>query len=132
MQLVCDTCKTDSFKASTGKKRENDIHQWVGPSMPYQKTGKISCEEMTVNYFIIFPTIVFLRHKICQLRNNYYRCKMRVYTTLERTLHFTGEEARPYCVQLALCPHLHPVCMRRQIQECLHVLRKQLKGLTRK
>ena len=41
-----------------------------------------------------------------------------------------GEDAWSYCVQLALCPHLRLVCMRRQIQECLFVLRKQPKGLT--
>ena len=28
---------------------------------------------MTINYFIIFPTAVFLGHKICQLRNSYHR-----------------------------------------------------------
>ena len=51
--------------------------------------------------------------------------------TLERTLHFRGEETLSKCVQLALCLHLRLVCMRRQIQEYLLVLRKQLKGLTK-
>ena len=47
-------------------------------------------------------------------------------------MHFTGEEAWSMCVQLAICLHLCLVCMRRQIQECLLVLRKQLKGLNKK
>ena len=62
-----------------------------------EKTGKISCE-ITINYFIIFLTAVFLGHKICQLRNNNHRLRSGVArgdcdNTLERTLHFTGEEA---------------------------------------
>ena len=55
--------------------------------------------------------------------------EIRYYTMTERTLHFTGEEARSWCVQLAICLPLRLVCMRMQIQECLLVLRKQLKGL---
>ena len=89
---------------------------------------------MTINYFIIFPTAVLPGHKISQLRSNNHRLRSGVArwecdNTLERTLHFTGEEARSSCVQLAICLHLRIVCMRRQIQEHLLVLWKRLKGL---
>ena len=33
VDLVCDTSKADSLKASTREKRVNDIHQRVGPSI---------------------------------------------------------------------------------------------------
>ena len=92
---------------------------------------------MTINYFIIFPTALIPAHMICQLRNNNHRLIIGVArgecdNTLERTLHFTGEEAHSECVQLAICLHLCLVCTRRQIQEYLLVLRKQLKRITRK
>ena len=65
----------DSLKASRREKRGDDNHRRVGPSnnCPTEKTGKISCEKMTINYFIIFPTAVFPGHKICHLRNNNHR-----------------------------------------------------------
>ena len=44
----------------------------------YRKTGKISFEKMTINYFIIFQTAVFPGHKICQLRNNNHRLRSGV------------------------------------------------------
>ena len=36
------------------------------------------------------------------------------------TLHFTGEEARSECVQLAICLHLGLVCMRRNTKIFAH------------
>ena len=42
------------------------------------KIGKISCEKITIYYFIIFPTAVFSGHKICQLRNNNHRLRSGV------------------------------------------------------
>ena len=67
---------------------------------------------------------MFPGHKIYQLRNNNHRLRSDVARgecdiTLERTLHFTGEEARSLCVQLAICLHLRLACIRRQIQEYL-------------
>ena len=118
-------------RASTREKRGDDTHRRVCPSNnSYRKTEK------TINYFFIFPT-VFPGHKICQLRNNNHRLRSGAArgecdNTLERTLHFRGEKAWSKCVQLVICLHLRLVCMRRQIQEYLLVLRKQLKGLVRK
>ena len=69
----------DSFKASTRENEEitsasGSVHQiTVVP-----KTGKISCEKMTINYFIIFSTAVFPGHDICQLRNNNNRLRSGV------------------------------------------------------
>ena len=82
-----------SLKASTREIRGKDIH------LLYRKTSKISCEKVTINYFIIFPTAVFPGHKICQLRNNNHRLRSGVArgecdNTLEGTLNFTGEEAQ--------------------------------------
>ena len=50
------------FRSKTKEKRGNNNHQRVGPSgnCRTKKTGKVSCEKMTINYFIIFPTAVFL------------------------------------------------------------------------
>ena len=77
---MCSTGWADSLKASTREKRGDDIHRWVGPSnnCRTKKIGKISCEKMTINYFIIFPTAVFPGHKICQLRNNNLRLRTGV------------------------------------------------------
>ena len=33
VDLVCDTCKVDTLKASTWDERGNDIHRRVGPSI---------------------------------------------------------------------------------------------------
>ena len=59
---------------------------------------------------------MFPGHKICQLRNNNHRLRSGVSggecdNTLERILHFRGEEARSKCVQLAICLSFVP---------CLH------------
>ena len=80
---------------NNGKSTGGSVHQiTVVP-----KIGKISCEKMTINYIISFPTVVFPGHKICKLRNNNHRlrsgaARRECDNTLERTLHFTGEEAR--------------------------------------
>ena len=68
---------------------------------------------MTINYFIIFPTAVFPGHKICQLRNNNLSSRSGVArgecdNTVERTLHFTGEDGQSECVQLVICLHFVP------------------------
>ena len=98
---MCGKCQVDSLQALTREKRGDDIHRRVCPSDNCQteKTGKISCEKMTINYFIIFPTAVFPGHKIGQLRNNSHRLRSGVAggvcdNTLERALHLKGEEAR--------------------------------------
>ena len=89
------------FKSiNKGNKRKR--HPLAGRSikyLSYRKTSKISCEKVTINYFIIFPTAVFPGHKICQLRNNNHRLRSGVArgecdNTLEGTLNFTGEEAQ--------------------------------------
>ena len=84
------------FKSISKRKTRNDIHGRVGPSNKChtKKTGKISCEKITINYFIIFPTAVFLGHKIRKLRNNNHRLRSGVTrgerdNTLEKTLYFT-------------------------------------------
>ena len=65
------------FKSiNKGKTRKH--HLAAGRSiklLSYRKTGNISCEQMTINYFIFFPTAVFPGHKICQLRNNIHRLR---------------------------------------------------------
>ena len=75
--LVCGTCQADSLKALTRGKRGNDIYLPVGPlnNCHTEKTGKVSCEKMTINYFIVFPTAVFPGHKICQRRNINHRLR---------------------------------------------------------
>ena len=90
----------EQFKSiNKGKTRRR--HPPMGRSillLLYRKTGNISCEKMTIIYFIIFQTAVFPGHMIHQLKNNNHRLRSGVAwgecdNTLERTLHFTGEEA---------------------------------------
>ena len=76
--------------------------------------------------------------KICKIRNNNHRLRSGVAreecdNTIERTLHFRGGRRSlvlvcPACDMPSFAPCLHEV----QIQKYLLVLRKQLKGLTRK
>ena len=86
---------------SINKGKTSRRHPPAGRSikyLSYRKTGKISFEKMTTNYFIIFPTAVFPGHKLCLVRNNNHRLRSGVArgecdNTLERTQHFVGEEA---------------------------------------
>ena len=60
----------EQFKSiNKGKSTGGSVHQITVD----RKTGKISCEKMTINYIISFLTAVFPGHKICQLRNNNHR-----------------------------------------------------------
>ena len=92
----------EQFKSiNKGKtRRRHPPAGWSIQQLSYRKTRNISCEKMTIIYFIIFQTAVFPGHKICQLRNNNHRLRSGVAwgecdNTLERTLHFMGEEAGP-------------------------------------
>ena len=60
------------FKSiNKGKSTGGSFHQiTVVP-----KNWQDSCEKMTINYIISFPTVVFPGHKICQLRNNNHRLR---------------------------------------------------------
>ena len=66
------------FKSNKREKRENDIHWRVGPLNNCRTKKLARCEEMTMNYFIIFPTALFPGHKICQLRNDNHRLRSGV------------------------------------------------------
>ena len=63
------------FKSiNKGKSTGGSVHQiTVVP-----KNWQVSCEKMTINYIISFPTDVLPGHKICQLRNNNNRLRSGV------------------------------------------------------
>ena len=79
---------SEQFKIVNKGKRGDDTHRWVVPSN--------NCHTEKLARFLVRTLVP--GHKIGQLRNNNHRLRSSVAggecdNTLERTLHFTGEEA---------------------------------------
>ena len=83
--------------------------------LSYRKTGKNSCEKMTINCFVIFPTAVFPGQKICQLRNNNHRLRSDV---AQGEWHYSRENPALYRRRSSIL--VCPACDMPSFAPCLH------------